>query len=217
VAVLSSEGDNKMTKVIYQVENYRIIEISDVDVSLDDLKGDCFNPLGNPSINPLTLLKEELAFECKVESEGVFGYALEVWSGEVGEGWTHVDSCFGFVGQWNRETNNHYIVDELIAQLGCKLQARQGEALSLYKIIETKYIGPTSFRGSRVKAFDANGNTVTIEWRSELNVDANHAHAAKALLEKIATKNSDTMLSIVGYGSSASGKGYVFTAQRKGN
>lgn len=206
-----------MTRTIYQVQNYRIVEISDVDFSLDDLKGDCFNPEVNPDIDAAKLRSEELAFERQVESEGVFGYALEVWSDKVGEGWTHVDSCFGFVGQWNRETNNHYIVDELIAQLGCKLQARQGEALSLYKIIETKYIGPTNFRGSRVKAFDANSNTVTIEWRSELNVEANHLAAAKALLEKIAAKNSDTALQIGGYGSSASCKGYVFTAQRKGN
>ena len=50
--------------------------------------------------------------------------------------------------------------------------------------ITTKYIGPTDFRGSRVKATAAGGN-VTLEWDDSLNSTANHSAAASALASKL--------------------------------
>lgn len=53
-----------------------------------------------------------------------------------------------------------------------------------YKVaIETKYLGPTNFRGSRVKAFTRD-LSVTIEWDDALNIADNHMAAIKALCEK---------------------------------
>jgi len=47
--------------------------------------------------------------------------------------------------------------------------------------ISTKYIGPTNYRGSRVKA-EADAGSVTISWEYGLNSDANHARAALYLM-----------------------------------
>ena len=51
--------------------------------------------------------------------------------------------------------------------------------------ISTKYIGPTDFRGSRVKARSSSGLSVTLSWDDALNVDANHRAAALALATKL--------------------------------
>ena len=53
----------------------------------------------------------------------------------------------------------------------------------VYQAIVTKYIGPTNYRGSRIKAKAAAG-TVTLSWDSSLNSDRNHAKAAEALAAK---------------------------------
>ncbi len=50
--------------------------------------------------------------------------------------------------------------------------------------IVTKYLGPTNFRGARVKA-SAQAGSVTISWDHGLGVDENHAAAAKAFAEKM--------------------------------
>src|SRR5689334_18153177 len=49
--------------------------------------------------------------------------------------------------------------------------------------IVTKYIGPTNFRGSRIKATAAAGS-ITMAYRHELNIEDNHAEAAKLLASK---------------------------------
>lgn len=100
-------------KTIYQENNYRITEVEDLSCNIEDLKGDCYNAEVNKDICPDILKKEELAFEKKVYDEGVFGYCLEKWNPEVDQGWTHIDSCYGFVGYYDEKENNHYIVDEL--------------------------------------------------------------------------------------------------------
>jgi hypothetical protein len=51
--------------------------------------------------------------------------------------------------------------------------------------IETKYLGPTNYKGSRIKATAAGGMSITVGYRSELNVDENHQAAAVALCEKL--------------------------------
>lgn len=50
--------------------------------------------------------------------------------------------------------------------------------------IETKYMGATNHRGSRVKA-TAYAGSITVGWDHGLDVNANHARAAAALCEKL--------------------------------
>ena len=50
--------------------------------------------------------------------------------------------------------------------------------------IITKYIGPTSRRGSRVKATAMMG-TLTVDWDRELSVEANHLTAAQRLVDEL--------------------------------
>ena len=96
-------------KVICQIKNYRIIEEIDDISTMEDLKGDSFD------IEYFTSEEERLkceeAFKRSVYEKGVFGYTLEKWNPEIGIGWEHVDSCWGFIGAHN-EDNQHYIIDE---------------------------------------------------------------------------------------------------------
>jgi hypothetical protein len=50
-------------------------------------------------------------------------------------------------------------------------------------IIRTKYMGPTTTKGSRIKAKSITGKSVTISWDDALNIDNNHRAAAIALLD----------------------------------
>lgn len=97
--------------------NFRITEHADTDFDLEDLKGDSYNPKVNPDIDADVLKNEETQFEALVEREGVFGYVLERWNPSPGMGWEHLDSCWGFVGQYDESStnSNHYIVDEMKA------------------------------------------------------------------------------------------------------
>ena len=97
--------------VIWKESNHRIIEIEDFNVSMSDLKGDCFDPEVNPGLDPEVLKADEERFEQRVSDDGVYGYALQEWDPEVDAGWTHKDSCFGFVGR--HAVYDHYIVGEL--------------------------------------------------------------------------------------------------------
>ena len=56
------------------------------------------------------------------------------------------------------------------------------------KAIETKYIPCTNTRGSRIKAFDLDGNSVSIGYPHELNQDQAHRKAAQALADKMGWK-----------------------------
>jgi len=58
------------------------------------------------------------------------------------------------------------------------------------KAITTKYYGPTNTKGSRIKAFDCDRNTVTLSYDSALNSTNNHMKAAKALVEKMGWKGT---------------------------
>lgn len=108
-----------MVKIIWIDGPYRIIERDDCAFSLDDLCGDMYRPECHPDIPKDTLERELKAFTDLVESEGVFGYELQK-SCPLCKTWTHVDSCYGFVGQYDasRPEFNHYIVDELKALAG---------------------------------------------------------------------------------------------------
>lgn len=109
-----------MKKTIFETKDktFRILEIQDTNYDIEDLKGDTYSPTENPDIPRETLETQEKEFNSLVESEGVFGYVLEKWDPTPGTGWTHVDSCWGFVGHYrpDNELFNHYVVSELIAQ-----------------------------------------------------------------------------------------------------
>ena len=111
-------------RVIFEDKGFRVIELQDENADMDNLKGDCFNPkhiveMHSEGMTVEQLKTEEREFEELVGREGVFGYVLEKWNSEVGKGWEHVDSCWGFVGQYTptEQTFNHYIVDELKSQI----------------------------------------------------------------------------------------------------
>jgi hypothetical protein len=53
----------------------------------------------------------------------------------------------------------------------------------MFQAIVTHYIGPTNYRGSRVKATCAAGS-ITLGWDHSLNSEQNHDAAAKALANK---------------------------------
>ena len=55
--------------------------------------------------------------------------------------------------------------------------------------ITTKYIGPTNYRGSRIKA-SAYAGSVTVQYDSGLSTNANHARAAAALASKYNWRNT---------------------------
>ena len=53
------------------------------------------------------------------------------------------------------------------------------------KAIETRYFGPGNVRGSRIKAFDCDGNSVTIPYPYNLSGEAVHRQAADVLCAKM--------------------------------
>ncbi len=85
--------------------------------------------------------------------------------------------------------------------------------------IQTKYIGPTDYRGSRVVAHVMEGNhnghttrRLTVEWDDGLGSEENHRAAAKALIVKLGWGDSN------GYGQwivGACEPGYVFVCNTK--
>jgi hypothetical protein len=50
--------------------------------------------------------------------------------------------------------------------------------------IQTKFLGPTNFKGARVKAFAATGS-VTISWDYRLNPEQNHRAAAQVFANRM--------------------------------
>lgn len=50
--------------------------------------------------------------------------------------------------------------------------------------IRTRYLGPTNYRGSRIKA-SAQAGSVTVSYDYALNIDGNHKAAAQALVDKL--------------------------------
>jgi len=72
--------------------------------------------------------------------------------------------------------------------------------------IETKYIGPTNFKGSRIKASCAAGS-ITVNYLSELDVEENHFNAAFTLIKKLGWHEKSPKNKWRGGGVK---KGYVF-------
>ena len=81
-----------------------------------------------------------------------------------------------------------------------------------YMAIETKYLGPTDYRGSRIKATardtfssDEKPKSVTVSMDYALDTDANHERAALALLPKVCNNPDGVQLH-----KGATQRGYVF-------
>ena len=76
-------------------------------------------------------------------------------------------------------------------------------------VVETKFIGPTNFRGSRVKATCFRGS-VTVSYDHSLGCGGGpHEKATRALLEKFWPGGKQDVLA---GGESPSGRGYVYIA-----
>ena len=73
------------------------------------------------------------------------------------------------------------------------------------KAILTRYLGPTDRRGSRIVAFDCDGNRATIPYPYELSGSDCHYKAAKALLEKMGWK-----VKVTGEGGIKGGYAFTF-------
>jgi hypothetical protein len=105
------------SRVIFQTDDkrFRILEHIDECFDFEDLCGDTYKPECHPEIPKAQILAELEQFKDLVEREGVYGYELQRWNPEPGQGYEHMDSCFGFVGQYSEsdETFRHYIVDEM--------------------------------------------------------------------------------------------------------
>lgn len=104
-------------RLIYTSENkyYRIIENHHLDYLIDDLLGDSYDSEVNTDIDPKKLEIEKNAYLKFIEDQGVFGYKLEIWNPEPDQGWEYVNSCWGFVGQYDPTTPifDHYIIEEM--------------------------------------------------------------------------------------------------------
>ena len=53
------------------------------------------------------------------------------------------------------------------------------------KAIQTRYLGPTNYRGARIKAWAYGWGSVTISYPHEYNSELAHHEAAKALIAKV--------------------------------
>ena len=54
------------------------------------------------------------------------------------------------------------------------------------KTIRTRYLGPTNYKPSRIKASDSDGNSITVSY--DYDADNPHWEACKALMEKLGWK-----------------------------
>lgn len=71
--------------------------------------------------------------------------------------------------------------------------------------IVTKYIGPTNYRGARIKA-TASAGSITVPYAYELEIQAAHRAAARALADKFGWAGD-----MVGGGLAQGGYCFVFT------
>jgi hypothetical protein len=72
-------------------------------------------------------------------------------------------------------------------------------------VILTKYLVPTNFRGSRVKASAGDKRTITIGWDDALGIEENHAAGALALCAKFGWEGT-----LIGGGTDP-GYAFIFT------
>jgi hypothetical protein len=56
--------------------------------------------------------------------------------------------------------------------------------------IKTRFVSPTNFRGSRIKA-ECQRGSIVVPWVYALDVDANHSAAARALCDKFVAEDQE--------------------------
>jgi len=83
-------------------------------------------------------------------------------------------------------------------------------SISVFQAITTKYLGPTNFRGSRIKATAAAGS-ITIDCDDSLSIEARHAKAAEALARKFGWVGAYIQ------GGSPDDRGYCFVCLGEGS
>jgi hypothetical protein len=71
----------------------------------------------------------------------------------------------------------------------------------------TKFVSATNNRGSRIKAYTANGRSATISYPHDKSYELAHFEAVKALVAK---HGITTPIDNMAWGDSADGNGYVF-------
>lgn len=57
--------------------------------------------------------------------------------------------------------------------------------ISVFQTIQTKWISPTNFKGTRIKAKTASGIAIIRSYDYSLNIGENHAKGARELQEKM--------------------------------
>jgi hypothetical protein len=73
-----------------------------------------------------------------------------------------------------------------LTRSGTDSRAKKGTNM---KAIRTRYLGATNVKGSRIKADDGDGNSLTIPYPHELSGDRVHYEAAKLLCNKMNWSN----------------------------
>jgi hypothetical protein len=53
------------------------------------------------------------------------------------------------------------------------------------KAITTRFLGPTDFRGARIRASEPDGKSITIPYDHGLNTEEHHLKAARALCKRL--------------------------------
>ena len=79
--------------------------------------------------------------------------------------------------------------------------------------ITTTFIGPTNYRGSRVKA-KCEAGTLTVPWDHALNIEENHHAVAVALATKLGW-TAEWYGDLITGGMAGSGYCHVFSRERK--
>ena len=73
--------------------------------------------------------------------------------------------------------------------------------------IETKYLGPTTYNGARIKATTSSGKSKTISFPYHLDGVDCHAEALKELMKKLDWHTDERMLNVICNGTDS---GYIF-------
>lgn len=78
--------------------------------------------------------------------------------------------------------------------------------------IETKYMGPTNYRGSRIQAvtMEPTKRRLTVDCEDALGIQENHVRAARLLIEKLGWHPADDGRRYGNWIMGASERGYVF-------
>lgn len=83
--------------------------------------------------------------------------------------------------------------------------------------IQTKWIGPTDTKGSRIKAFTCNDHSITVGYASSLSSEEAHKGAAMALCNKMGWSKENWFAGLLGGGIKNGYSFVIVTKNDKGN